>query len=71
MSLSTGSPFVQAKISEMHVTSFNWGPWEGGMVTPELKRLFEDRNVEVISGLRRYSCFCRRGNIPGQENPIV
>ena len=34
---------------ECHVTSFNWGPWEGGMVTAELKRLFEERDVEVIS----------------------
>ncbi|MBU2513109.1 SDR family NAD(P)-dependent oxidoreductase [bacterium] len=31
-----------------HVVSFNWGPWDGGMVTPELKRLFEQRNVKVI-----------------------
>ena len=30
------------------VVSFNWGPWDGGMVTPELKRMFEERNVFVI-----------------------
>ncbi|MDT8447978.1 MAG: beta-ketoacyl synthase N-terminal-like domain-containing protein [bacterium] len=30
------------------VVSFNWGPWEGGMVTPQLQRLFESRGVEVI-----------------------
>jgi len=30
------------------VVSYNWGPWEGGMVTPELKRMFEERGVEVI-----------------------
>ncbi len=30
------------------VISYNWGPWEGGMVTPELKRMFEERGVEVI-----------------------
>ncbi len=30
------------------VLSFNWGPWDGGMVTPELKRMFEERNVFVI-----------------------
>jgi acyl transferase domain-containing protein/NAD(P)-dependent dehydrogenase (short-subunit alcohol dehydrogenase family) len=31
-----------------HVTTFNWGPWDGGMVTPELKKLFAQRNISVI-----------------------
>jgi NAD(P)-dependent dehydrogenase (short-subunit alcohol dehydrogenase family) len=31
-----------------HVVSINWGPWEAGMVTPELKKAFEARGVEVI-----------------------
>ncbi len=31
-----------------HVVSFNWGPWDGGMVTPELKRLFGERNIKII-----------------------
>ena len=30
------------------VTSFNWGPWESGMVTPELKQVFAERGIEVI-----------------------
>jgi len=34
--------------SACHVVSFNWGPWDGGMVTPELKQLFAQRNIEVI-----------------------
>ncbi len=33
---------------DCHVVSFNWGPWDGGMVTPELKRYFKERNVEII-----------------------
>ena len=31
-----------------HVKSLGWGPWEGGMVTPELKALFEQRGVALI-----------------------
>ncbi len=31
-----------------HVIAFNWGPWDGGMVTPELKKLFEQREVDII-----------------------
>ena len=30
------------------VLSINWGPWDSGMVTPELKRAFAERNMEVI-----------------------
>ncbi|WP_137297407.1 type I polyketide synthase [Psychromonas sp. SP041] len=30
------------------VLSFNWGPWDGGMVTPELKRMFDERGVYII-----------------------
>ena len=32
----------------VQVLSFNWGPWDGGMVTPELKRMFNDRGVYII-----------------------
>ena len=31
-----------------HVIAYNWGPWDGGMVTPELKNLFEQRQVDII-----------------------
>jgi NAD(P)-dependent dehydrogenase (short-subunit alcohol dehydrogenase family) len=31
-----------------HVNAFNWGPWDGGMVTPELKRMFTEKNIAVI-----------------------
>ncbi len=30
------------------VLSINWGPWDGGMVTPALKRLFEQEGIGVI-----------------------
>ncbi len=30
------------------VVSIGWGPWEGGMVTPELARLFEKRGVSLL-----------------------
>lgn len=33
---------------QCHVISFNWGPWDGGMVTPALKNLFKERNIEII-----------------------
>ncbi len=31
-----------------HVVSIDWGPWDSGMVTPELKRAFAERDITVI-----------------------
>ncbi len=31
------------------VVSVNWGPWDGGMVTPALKKLFNEEGVGLIS----------------------
>jgi NAD(P)-dependent dehydrogenase (short-subunit alcohol dehydrogenase family) len=33
---------------DMRVTAINWGAWAGGMVTPELARLFTTRGVPLI-----------------------
>ncbi len=30
------------------VKSINWGPWDGGMVTPSLRREFRKKNIELI-----------------------
>lgn len=40
-----GAPLVDAVV----VKALNWGPWEGGMVTPALKQLFAERGVAVLS----------------------
>ena len=36
------------KRENCRVISFNWGPWDGGMVTPELSREFARNNIELI-----------------------
>ncbi|MCW9049582.1 MAG: SDR family NAD(P)-dependent oxidoreductase, partial [Deltaproteobacteria bacterium] len=33
---------------DCRVISLNWGPWDGGMVTPALKKLFAQEGIEVI-----------------------
>jgi NAD(P)-dependent dehydrogenase (short-subunit alcohol dehydrogenase family) len=39
---------VRAMNPRCRVISFNWGPWDGGMVTEELKNMFKARNIGII-----------------------
>ncbi len=36
------------QLPQAKVMSFDWGPWDGGMVNPALKKMFIDRGVYVI-----------------------
>ena len=31
-----------------HVVAINWGPWDSGMVSPELKKAFAERHIHTI-----------------------
>jgi hypothetical protein len=33
---------------DCRVTAINWGPWDGGMVTPDLRREFKRRGIHLI-----------------------
>jgi len=46
--LNKSAYLLKRKNPDCHVISINWGPWEAGMVTPQLKRAFEERGVEII-----------------------
>jgi acyl transferase domain-containing protein/NADP-dependent 3-hydroxy acid dehydrogenase YdfG/acyl carrier protein len=37
------------RLPNCRVVSVNWGPWDGGMVTPALKKLFEREGVGLIA----------------------
>jgi len=39
---------IRKEQPKCHVVSFNWGPWDGGMVTDQLKKMFRERNIEII-----------------------
>ncbi|MBF0240214.1 MAG: SDR family NAD(P)-dependent oxidoreductase [SAR324 cluster bacterium] len=39
---------MKQQYPKCHVITFNWGPWDGGMVTPELKRMFTQKQVYII-----------------------
>ncbi|WP_321531777.1 SDR family NAD(P)-dependent oxidoreductase [uncultured Desulfuromonas sp.] len=34
--------------TDCRVLAINWGPWDGGMVTPALKKIFADEGIDVI-----------------------
>ncbi len=38
----------QLERPDCRIVSVNWGPWDGGMVTPALKKLFKSEGVDVI-----------------------
>ncbi len=46
--LNKSAYLLHHRLPNCHVISINWGPWDSGMVTPELKKVFEARHVEVI-----------------------
>jgi len=46
--LNKSSQLEKTKRPECRVLSINWGPWDGGMVTPGLKKLFAEEGVSVI-----------------------
>jgi NAD(P)-dependent dehydrogenase (short-subunit alcohol dehydrogenase family) len=46
--LNKSAYLMKRKYPDCHVISINWGPWDSGMVTPELKKMFEARHVEII-----------------------
>ncbi|QYO62030.1 SDR family NAD(P)-dependent oxidoreductase [Leptolyngbya sp. 7M] len=46
--LNKSAHLIKQHHPHCHVVSINWGPWDSGMVTPELKRAFALRNISVI-----------------------
>ena len=46
--LNKTAHLVQCQNPACRVLAVDWRPWEGGMVTPELKRMLAERNVPMI-----------------------
>lgn len=46
--LNKTAHIIQRAQPHCHVISLNWGPWDGGMVTPALRALFAERNIDII-----------------------
>ncbi|KOP27373.1 beta-ketoacyl synthase [Hapalosiphon sp. MRB220] len=46
--LNKSAHLVKRNYPNCHVVAINWGPWDSGMVTPELKKAFAERSIETI-----------------------
>lgn len=41
--------YLKESLPNCQILSLDWGPWDGGMVTPQLKRILTRRNIPLIS----------------------
>ncbi|MDD2388330.1 MAG: SDR family NAD(P)-dependent oxidoreductase, partial [Desulfobacterales bacterium] len=48
-----------AERPDCRVISINWGPWDGGMVSPSLKREFERNGIQLIPVAEGVECLLR------------
>ncbi len=46
--LNKSALMVKRKHPQCQVLSINWGPWDSGMVSPELKKAFAERHIKTI-----------------------
>jgi len=64
---------VAAKRSDCRVMSINWGPWDGGMVSPELKKEFRRKDISLIPIDRGIECLVQEmaGDNPDQIEVVI
>lgn len=46
--LNKSAHLFKQKYPQCHVVAINWGGWDSGMVTPELKKEFARRGIDII-----------------------
>ena len=46
--LNKSAYLLKRKYPDCHVVSIGWGPWDGGMVTLQLKKFFAELDMELI-----------------------
>jgi NADP-dependent 3-hydroxy acid dehydrogenase YdfG len=47
--LNKSALILDKSLPDCRVISINWGPWDSGMVSPELKKVFLEKNIQLIS----------------------
>lgn len=47
--LNKSAHILRKSLPDCRVIAFNWGPWDSGMVSPQLKKYFESRGIPLIN----------------------
>ncbi len=65
--------YLQRTQPDIQVLSINWGPWDGGMVSPQLRRILKRKNVGLISKQEGPETLIHllSGNVPHQPQWVV
>ena len=53
------------------VVCINWGPWDGGMVSPELRTLYEAKAIELIPVAEGVRALQNELRLPDHRNAEV
>jgi NAD(P)-dependent dehydrogenase (short-subunit alcohol dehydrogenase family) len=56
---------------EARVVCINWGPWDAGMVSDELRRLYASRGIELIAVPDGIRAFLDELRVPGRSAEVV
>ena len=46
--LNQSARLLKKSLPNCRVLAINWGPWDSGMVSPQLKKVFEQRHIPLI-----------------------
>ncbi|HLP88968.1 MAG TPA: SDR family NAD(P)-dependent oxidoreductase [Nostocaceae cyanobacterium] len=46
--LNKSAHLMKQYYPQAHIVAINWGGWDSGMVTPELKKAFAERGIDII-----------------------
>ncbi len=46
--LNKSAHLIKQNYPQCHVVAINWGAWDSGMVSPELKKAFTERGIDII-----------------------
>ena len=66
------SAFILNKsLPDCRVISINWGPWDSGMVSPKLKKVFSERNIQLISTELGTEALINELSRPEQTTPQI
>jgi NAD(P)-dependent dehydrogenase (short-subunit alcohol dehydrogenase family) len=62
---------AQQRGNACFIKSFNWGPWEEGMVTSEIKQLFQQHDISLLSKEEGCNLFTNELTINQQEVEVL